>query len=540
MSKKNLSLSLILCVTLTYNVSAKNLSAEQALYNSLQELTSMTYTNANIGDLKLVDSRVYNGERTLYIFSSPAMYVIASAKDNTPSLLAYSFESGFLSEPAISMEWWISQLSERIASCDNASIYYKTKNENRLPITPMLSTKWSQGEPFNNSCPLHNGERPATGCVATAIAQIMRFHSYPEKGRGNITWTCKRDSKSHVHYYDFESVTFDWENMRDVYDSGASQEEKNAVSELMHACGAASEMQYSPNASGSFIYLAAKGMIDYLQYDRGMEYLERNWFESPDEWDEICYQELSEGRPILYGGEDEVWHTRHAFVLDGYSEEGLYHINWGWEGKNDGYFRLTDFSYDGGNYRVNHAMVKGIKPGRESSEIVPAFSLLRKFTTNEAHYCKDSGAKIWFMEDIQNESLSDFWIIHGVKCVPTDGSPVFFVSGDKSWYRFRGVNRFYEIPAEDFPVGTYDVFPVFRSETGDWHPIYQNQNIRGYGVRFEVSETEIALQSAGVQAITTNNDEKSVFYNLSGIRVPAPDAGVYIKVTAGKAKVVKF
>lgn len=530
---------MMMCVLHAFITDAKNISAEQALESAILELTSVTRTNANVGDLRLVGSKEYNGVVTLYVFSSPSMYVIASANDNTPALIAYSLDGGFTEDVPPSMQWWMSQYSENIVLADDYKAKHISRKERRHPISPMLSTKWGQSEPFNNLCPIHDGIRPVTGCVATAIAQIMRFYSYPNKGVGTTGWTCNRYGSDHDHYYDFDSVIFDWESMIDSYGNSASQKEKNAVAELMVACGAASEMQYSPYASGSFIYLAAKGMIDYLQYDWGMEYLERKWFASDEEWDDICYQELAEGRPILYGGEDDVWHTRHAFVMDGFSEEGLYHINWGWEGENDGYFRLIDFSFEGGNYRINHSMVRGIKPLCESSEAVPSFAFVDKFKTNETQYKKEPGVNVWFMKSIQNESMFDFWIHHGVKCVPTDGSSEFYVSGDYSWYRFRGINRFFEIPAEDFPEGVYDVYPVFKTDTSDWMPFYRNKNNDGDGIRFEVTETMINLQSAGIQNLYYEQDGGSVFYNLNGIRVERPDCGVFIKVSDGNATVVK-
>lgn len=538
MKKQLHNLLLALCVFGTLPAIGKTMSADQALEYSLIELTSVTHTNANLSDLKLVGQREYKDITTLYIFSSASMYVIASGNDNAPGLLAYSLDGGFSASMSPEMEWWLEQYSQYIAT---PGISMKsTAEENRNPIAPLISTQWDQCAPYNNLIPQHNGNTPYTGCVATAMAQIMRYHEWPDMGEGAIQWTCSRDYASHDHIFNFEDAPFDWDNMADRYDEGATQAQENAVARLMYACGAAAEMQYGYSASGSFLYLGASGLAEHLKYAPGMEYLESKWFGSLDEWDGICYTELSEGRPILYGGENDERHTRHAFVLDGYSEEGLYHINWGFGGENNGYFKLTDFSYPGGNYRLNHAMVRGIKPMSEASAFVPAISLERQFRTNELHYMRNADVDIWFMESFRNVSLTDFWYLHGVKCVPIDGSPEFYVSGEEQWYRPRGVNRFYTISADKFPVGIYDLYPVFKTDTTEWKPCYQDHSLKKDCIRFEVTETEINSSTSSVDDVHADEVKNVVYYDLFGNKVNQPDKGIFIKVENGKATKIKI
>lgn len=247
-------------------------------------------------------------------------------------------------------------------------------------------------------------------------------------------------------------------------------------------------------------------------------------------------KEISEGSPILYGGENDERHTRHAFVLDGYSEEGLYHINWGWRGENNGYFKLTDFSYPGGNYRLEHSMVRGIRPIAEASDFIPAISVSRAFRTNEQEYKREAGVEIWFMEDFQNVSLTDFWILHGVKCIPADVSPEFYISCDnEQWYSPRAVNRFYTISADKFPVGIYDIYPVFKTDTSEWMPCYQDMTKKGKGVRLEVDEAYINSKAASIHELRLDNDDKTIYYDLLGNKVTTPRNGIFIKVADGKA-----
>ncbi len=533
MEKQLYKLLMALCIMSATKAMGKSISAEQALDYSLIELTSLTHTNADPSQMKLVGQKEYNNLTTLYIFSSPQMYVIASGNDDAPGLLAYSLEGGFSADMSPSMGWWLEQYSQYIGTVSEPVI--ASNNENRSAILPMMSSKWDQCAPYNSFIPRHNGNTPYTGCVATAMAQIMRHHEWPDKGEGTIQWTCNRDYGSHDHIFNFDEVIFDWKNMLDEYNAGETTAQENAVAQLMYACGAAAEMQYGYGASGSFLYLAASGMIDCLKYDRGMEYLESKWFESLEEWDEICYTELFEGRPILYGGENDVTHTRHAFVLDGYSEEGLYHINWGWGGENNGYFKLTDFSYPGGNYRLNHVMVRGIKPKDETSSYIPAIAIESQFRTNETHYTRDADVEIWFMENFRNVSLTQCWYIHGVKCVPTDGSPEFYIcSEDKQLYRPRGVNRFYTITADKFPIGTYDVYPVYKTDATEWKPCYQNLSKGEAVVRFDVSETAINASSSSIDEVLLNDVEDAIYYDMMGNKITHPQNGVFIKIANGK------
>lgn len=186
-------LSLALCVFGTLPAIGKTMSADQALEYSLIELTSVTHTNADLSDLKLVGQREYNDITTLYIFSSASMYVIASGNDNAPGLLAYSLDGGFSAAMSPEMEW-LDQYSQYIAATGTSE--KSTAEGNRSPISPLISTRWDQCAPYNNLIPQHNGNTPYTGCVATAMAQIMRYHEWPDMGEGAIQWTCSRDYTS--------------------------------------------------------------------------------------------------------------------------------------------------------------------------------------------------------------------------------------------------------------------------------------------------------------------------------------------------------
>lgn len=155
------------------------------------------------------------------------MYVIASGNDDVPGLLAYSLEGGFSAAMSPSMEWWLEQYSQYIGTISERAKAPEMKN--RSVILPMLSSKWDQCAPYNKAIPQHYGNTPYTGCVATAIAQIMRYYKWPAKGEGTIQWTCNRDYSSHDHIFNFEEVVFDWENMLDEYTGSETLAQKTRL-----------------------------------------------------------------------------------------------------------------------------------------------------------------------------------------------------------------------------------------------------------------------------------------------------------------------
>lgn len=531
---------LLMCIFI--QTSAKLLSPKRALENSLQKLVALSQADINVADLELIQCRQHQGVNTLYVFSSPSMFLIASGDDKAPALLAYSLEGGFSSSeipPAV--EWWLEQYSDAIGCADRPFAASFISRTGRKPVEPMLASKWDQSAPYNNFCPVHDDRKSLTGCVATAMAQIMNYYQWPDKGTGSIWYNYIFGGVSYGHNYNFGDVEFDWENMLDSYDAEATSVQEDAVAELMHACGAAARMIYRPYASSSRLQYAACGLFEYLQYDRGMEFLDSEWFDTAEEWDKLCYEELVAGRPILYGGVNDEYHNAHAFVMDGYSKEGLYHINWGWGGRYDGFFLLPDFSYPEGNYRKEHKMVRGIKPAEESSVFIPSISMSYEFYTDRSVYEKHSSQSVKFMQDFTSESLCDYWIYHGVKCVPVDGSAEFYVScNTPQWYRPGGINYYFEIPADDFPNGIYNLYPVFRTETGDWLPVYQVQSRKGEGVRFEVTDASINSVTSGIGQVSLDKDSTTEYYDLYGRKTVTPRNGIFVKVEGGKALKVRF
>lgn len=317
------------------------------------------------------------GEPAAYVFNSAsdeAGYMVLSADDCAYPVLGYS-DSGTIDSGAIppQMQWWLEQYGKQI---EYARQHPETKGKStgmasqaaaaREAIAPLVTTRWDQGAPFNDACPLYGTTRTYTGCVATAMAQVMNYWKYPERGKGSISYTSATIEKKLT--LNLSQRAFDWENMKDTYYDGYTAQQATAVAYLMKAAGYSVKMDYTTDASGALAMDISNALVKYFDYDPNMLYTIRDYYSS-DQWDEMIYKNLKEVGPILYGGGTYVG-GGHSFVCDGYDGEGFYHFNWGWSGMSNGYFALSALTPDalgtgggaGGGYTFSQDAIFGIQP----------------------------------------------------------------------------------------------------------------------------------------------------------------------------------
>lgn len=278
------------------------------------------------------------GNNTVYLFDSEDGFVVAPADDAFPALLGYGDRQMTDSDGnlPIGFREWVQFMSLRISE--------ETAGENEATVSPAVGeaipplcrTSWGQGEPFNLECPEYNGERCLSGCVATAMAQVMKYHNWPPQGIGELTYRAEKIGTD--IYTDFSQYTLDWENMLDDYSSSiTTEQQRQAVARLLRAVGGSVRMNYFPTASGADVNDASQALLKYWDYSDDIRYMRRGWF-SLREWSQLLYDALKNYGPILYGGFS--MSSAHAFVCDGYDGEGLFHFNWGWDGIADGYFAI--------------------------------------------------------------------------------------------------------------------------------------------------------------------------------------------------------
>ena len=285
-------------------------------------------------------------------------YVIASGDDRAFAILGYSTQ-GYLDTDSMpdGMEWMLDFYAKQIAASPEKSTNNRMKSAASYPaIEPMLTTKWNQRYPYNANCPLINGERCVTGCVATAMAQVLYYHRNSSTDKvlakiPNYSLINFIVDGSIVQKHDTINIDeipkgaiIDWDNMLDSYYSNVkyTDEQIQAIANLMLYCGVAVKMDYGVNGSGANPSAIPNVLTRYFDY-RQPKYVEREEYIDA-KWEEMIYASLTQGDPVIYSG------GTHCFVLDGYDRNGYVHVNWGWGGYRDDYFLLS--AVEGSNESV--------------------------------------------------------------------------------------------------------------------------------------------------------------------------------------------
>ncbi|MBQ7423020.1 MAG: C10 family peptidase [Prevotella sp.] len=303
------------------------------------------------------NSRV-DSENAYYVFNigEKQGFVIVSGDDRVSDIIGYSDNGSFVQEALpLNARAWLDEYANQIQWLkDNNIPAMKNKSplqnngvveRAKAPIYPLLESKWNQGNPYNDKTPIYyrngKGSHCATGCVATAMAQVLNYYKYPKQIIAEIPgYTLKKiDGKDTLIVFDPipAGTEIDWDNMLNEYGNGSYTDvQKEAVSNLMYYCGVAVEMGYGPS-SGSGVDVAER-LKAYFDFDSASKVVAHNDYPI-DEWENMVYNELYHKRPVYYTGFNTS--AGHAFVCDGYDGDGYFHINWGWGGGSDGYFKLT-------------------------------------------------------------------------------------------------------------------------------------------------------------------------------------------------------
>lgn len=356
-----------------FSLQSAPISPEQALSRiGIGTSTAMQAPGAILAYTTLTEA----GSPAVYVFNRPLEggYMVISADDLAYPLLGYTDHGSFdEDEMAPQLKWWLEEYARQIQyatenqSDNKGSALKKAVKAQRDAISPMIRTKWDQVAPYNEQCPLYGTERTYTGCVATAMAQVMKYWSYPEVGQGSISYDCESLGKRLS--LNFANRKFEWDKMLDYYDYGQySEEEAAAVAYLMKATGYAVKTEYAAGSSGALAMNIAHGLVKYFNYDPNILYTIRMYY-SATEWEEMIYNNLKNVGPVLYGGASMLG-GGHSFVCDGYDGNGYFHFNWGWSGMSDGYFSLDALNPQslgsggggGGGYNFTQDAVLGIQP----------------------------------------------------------------------------------------------------------------------------------------------------------------------------------
>lgn len=365
----------VMTLAATMGVQAGKISSQTALDRALQSETFCSDLHRpNSISSKSDYILTYSAPSGSYhVFSrNSGGYVIVSGDDEIYPILAEIPEGTFSADSmAPAAKWLLGEYDAQIQSFTDSGgsneglIDYYAKWSD---IDPLMSTQWNQYAPYNNYCPAINGQSCVTGCVATAMAQVVRCIGYYD-GRGYL-------SRNDVNYkgdkveFDYEATKFDFDIMFDTYPSSTSAEAVDQVGLLMLACGLGTGMNYGLTESGAPSKNVARALIEHFGYDADYTRIYyRNDF-TVTQWETMVYRQLQLGRPVYYAG----YHSTigHAFVIDGYRRTGLYHVNWGWGGLSDGFYRLNALAPSqvgaggsAGGFNSLQEMVYAVPPGAD-------------------------------------------------------------------------------------------------------------------------------------------------------------------------------
>ena len=302
-------------------------------------------------------------------------WVLVAADDAVQPILGYADKGTFDTSADMpeNLKWWLSMYNHQIkravatgqvATAEVINQWDELRSGARkakaatVVVGPLLTTKWNQGSPYNNLCPTYSGSnRSATGCVATAMAQVMNFWEWPNQGQG---------SRNGIN---FANTTYDWANMLDNYGYNNAQTAQDAVATLMYHCGRSVDMSYGASSgaytirfpSNSTSYACAQNALwNYFKYNAdSIKGYYRNGYTSQgysswtdNNWIAMLKQELNKQRPIMYAGSGDG--GGHSFVCDGYRDDNYFHFNWGWGGSYDGYFTVNNLAPGGGGIGSNN------------------------------------------------------------------------------------------------------------------------------------------------------------------------------------------
>lgn len=449
---------------------------------------------------QLMHTRMAGSRPALYVFNhgDNGGYTIVSGDDRMPDILGYA-DSGSVNPDSMppAMNWWLEQYAAEAAQfyrlADSVPNHPALAPVRRVPlgnqeVQPLVTARWGQSNPYNNRCPLKDGSRSVTGCVATAMAMVIDYHR-PEINRSAGRVVSTYDGTE----FNFGSEQFNWDLMLDSYSGNYTSEQANAVATLMLACGASVNMQYSPEESGAYpTFYTPHALTEYFGLDKNIRLTERKHCEAY-QWDVMLYNEMAAARPVIYSGSGNG--GGHCFVCDGYRwhDGNYFHFNWGWDGMADGWFLTSMLSPGslgtgggtGGGYSSNQSIITHIQRPVEGSAYDRALSVYNEenngfFAENSYYYNKVTlgvqilsrypralGCRLGIMvkgtEDMTGEEVEEF-------ITTTQKYTLSACNGN--YYGYLGT--YYTVPLDQLAPGSYYAYPAIQLDGEGWKVIPQD------------------------------------------------------------------
>ena len=324
-----------------------------------------------------------NSSRTVpvfFVYNVGGGFVMVAADDRLRPVIAYSTEGPFvvdeispsmmavLDEYAAEITGYLEQPLAAVAAenplwREILEMHPQTVR-NEAVIPPLIQTRWDQNSYYNSLCPVDSdgpGDHVYAGCVATAMAQVMRYWEYPAQGTGSYSYSCDYGVLS----ANFGNTTYNYALMPDHLNANTPAYQVQEVAKLIYHCGVSVDMGYGSDASSAYLSHSVNALYTYFGY--GMSsYISKSQYSS-SAWNNTIKNQLDSLRPVMYRGQSDA--GGHAFICDGYDDQDYFHFNWGWSGSNNGYFLLSDLTPGNHNYNYSHGAVINLFVNRPMMKI---------------------------------------------------------------------------------------------------------------------------------------------------------------------------
>ena len=357
--------------------------AANNFYYQNSELKSLTGVNAKLVYISTASEN--ENLKLYYVFNinNDDGFVVVSADNDVNPVIAYTLKGRFSSEnlPPDFIYWMrnyenqILYVKQNLIKADKKISdkwkYCLTENnvnikDNKKKAGPLLTSKWGQGCYYNSLCPVDTQSpfgycnRVPSGCVATAVAQILRYWNFPAHGFG---FHIDSDIKYGELIASFANTNYEWSNMPDILTKSSTPEQINAVGTLIKHCGISINTDYEANGSGvATIDFVGDAMRKYFNYSNSMKIQKVKWNINWTEWKAMLINEIDSKRPVLYSGSDDYSKGGHGWICDGYNDNEYFHFNWGWDGGLDGYYAIDNLNPGGLSFNSTQIILTGIQP----------------------------------------------------------------------------------------------------------------------------------------------------------------------------------
>lgn len=505
--------------------SANPITKGQALNIASKYISSPTLSN----NTPKTRSLKANEQPAYYIFTSSNddKFVIVSGESKLNEVVAYGDKmSKDESQQSPYFKQFLKDYERVVKAVRSNTIQASiTPSQFKRKVEPLLTCKWSQYFPFNKYTLVIDGKTTPTGCVATATAQVMYHHKWPKKRPTDYISTTKSEA--------WKSSTYFWEDMKDTESQMFSSRSQDAVGVLMRDIGSAVRMRYFHKGSDSNLENACNALRHTFDYT--VRYLVKDVLPANEFLKEVM-QELSDGYPVLVVG------GPHAFVYDGYDEQGFIHTNWGWGGQEDGYFDINTVYLNVSGFALSGTFWDDISVvfAHPNNGIATPFKdieralnarLTTTFTINKTQGARNES----FSAEVKRvgayssakEGLGVFTGKVGLALYNDQNQRVkiFNLNSDNiQWATIFTTFNFeiYDINFAEMPNGNYRLVPVYSEmldpvtkENGEWKPInYANE------IQVELTSTEVRMNENNPKNDVTMEKAPSVlvpFYEDSGM-----------------------